>query len=141
MAIRPPKAIDLPFRIGADGGVATTDDPDRQIRQRLVSIVGTEPTERLMLPEFGVPVASFLFEPDPDYVATELRSLTEIQAGMWEPALQVQSVVPLHDNAGNVAEVEMRYRRLSGPGNDEPGPKVHLVEITEGGQVMEWMRG
>lgn len=141
MAIRPTKAIDLPFHFAVDGGVATVEDPDRQIRQRLVSIVGTEPTERLMLPEFGVPVASFLFEPDPDFAAVELRNLTEIQAGLWEPTLQVQSVVPVADREGNIAEVEMRYRRLAGPGNDEASPKVHLAEITADGQILEWLRG
>jgi phage baseplate assembly protein W len=141
MAIRPTKAIDLPFRFSVDGGVATTTDPDRRIRQRLISIVGTEPTERVMLPQFGVPVASFLFEPDPDSAAVELRSMTEIQAAMWEPALQVRSVIPIVNGEGNVTEIEMRYRRLSGPDNDFPSPKVHTAEITDDGQILEWLRG
>lgn len=140
MAIRPPIAVDLPFRIAADGGVAITDDLDRQIRQRLISIVGTEPTERVMLPQFGVPVASFLYEPNVPAIAIELKNLTEAQAGMWEPALFIQSVIPIRDMAGNTTEIEMRYRRPSYDG-DQIGPMVHQARITNDGQIREWIRG
>ncbi|MEU4534290.1 GPW/gp25 family protein [Streptosporangium sp. NPDC023825] len=139
MAVRPPIAVDLPFRFGADGGVVTGDDLDRQIRQRLITIVGTEPSERVMLPQFGVPVASFLYEPHTPAIAVELRNLTEAQAAMWEPALKVQSVIPVRDDEGHTTEIEMRYRRLNAEGN-EGGPMVHQARISEG-QIKEWVRG
>lgn len=136
-----PVAIDLPFRISPSGGIATTRDIDRQVRQRLITIVGTEPTERVMLPQFGVPVAKHLFENDAAAIASELREMSQIQADWWEPALRVRTVVPVRDTEGNIAEIEMTYQRLAGPRHDELGPKIHQAEITEGGQVREWIRG
>ncbi|TKK84689.1 GPW/gp25 family protein [Herbidospora galbida] len=137
-----PIAIDLPFRFGADGGVAATRQVHRQIIQRLTSIVGTEPTERVMLPQFGVPAASYVFEPDATLVAVELRGLTEEQTAMWEPGLNVIAVVPEHDDTGKTAIVDVKYERTDDPSAPTSRARyVHVASFGPRGIEREVIRG
>lgn len=51
-----------PFRLGSQGGVAVTDDPDRHLRDRIEAILFTAPGERVNRPEFGAGLNRTLFE-------------------------------------------------------------------------------
>src|SRR5690606_7977522 len=136
-----PVAIDLPFRIGPDGAVQTTRDVDRQVRQRLISIIGTIPGERVMLPEFGVPVADYLFHPDPLYVEQELSRLVAQQADMWEPGLNVETVIPVYEDDGNVSRIDVFYQRTDTEDSDPLRARhVHTATVNSSG-VREVLRG
>jgi len=51
-----------PFRLGAQGGVAVTDDPDRHLRDRVLAVLFTSPGERVNRPEFGAGLQRTTFE-------------------------------------------------------------------------------
>ena len=51
-----------PFRLGAQGGVAVTDDPDRHLRDRVLAVLFTSPGERVNRPDFGAGLQRTLFE-------------------------------------------------------------------------------
>jgi phage baseplate assembly protein W len=52
--------LHFPFRVAADGRIATAD-ADQHLRQRIEQILFTTPGERVMLPEFGSGVRSLVF--------------------------------------------------------------------------------
>lgn len=137
-----PIAIDLPFRVGRDGGVGVQRDIDRQVRQRLISIVGTEPGERVMTSRFGVPAASYVFEPDPEFVRAVLTVQVEEQAAIWEPGLAVRAVKPVRRDDGLMSHIDVEYLRTDAhttPPN--LSRSVHQAVIGDNGQIREWLRG
>lgn len=52
-----------PFRRGAQGGVAVTDDPDRHLRDKVEAVLFTAPGERVNAPGFGAGLNRAVFEP------------------------------------------------------------------------------
>ncbi|MFI6512970.1 GPW/gp25 family protein [Streptosporangium sp. NPDC050855] len=138
-----PVALDLPFRIGADGGIAVTRDPAKQIVQRIVSVVGTEPEERVMLPQFGVPVLDYLFEPGGGLVAAELTERTKVQMAMWEPGVIVNDVRPFpKPDQMSIASIDIRYTRTDAPDSpDGLARSIHTASIDSRGRIRERLRG
>jgi Phage baseplate assembly protein W len=143
MRLREPVAIDLPFRIGADGGIATTRDVGKQIRQRIVSIVGTEPGERVMLSVFGVPVLHYVFEPSADIVSNELTEITRKQMNMWERGVIVNEVVPIPKrDESAIATIDIKYTRTDAPESPiDLARSVHSASIDARGRLKEVIRG
>lgn len=81
----------FPTLIGQDGtiGEAAYDD---DIRQAIFIILGTNPGERVMRPDFGAGLNTFLFEP---VNATTLALVkTRVQEALidWEPRIDVLQV-------------------------------------------------
>lgn len=137
-----PVAMMLPFRVGADGSIGTTGNPAVQVRQRIVTVVGTEPGERVMMPNFGVPMVDAVFETGAGIVANELTQLTLRQMAMWEPAVVVQDVQPVLDDAGVVANIDINYVRADAP--DTPyrlAANLDTAIIGTNGQIREVIRG
>lgn len=95
-----------------------------------------------MLPEFGVPAADFLYEPDPSYVEQELTFLVGQQADRWEPGLKVKSVVPVHnDDDGSTAMIDVKYTRTDSPASDpDQARRIHTATVSASG-VREVLRG
>ncbi|WP_188187610.1 GPW/gp25 family protein [Nonomuraea sp. SYSU D8015] len=135
--------MDLPFRIGADGGIATTHDPAKQIVQRIVTVVGTEPEERVMLPQFGVPVNDYIFEPGGGLVAVELTERTKAQMAMWEPGVIVNDVKPIPKaDQQSIAVIDIRYTRTDAPDSpDGLARSIHTASIDSRGRLRERLRG
>jgi phage baseplate assembly protein W len=84
-----------PFALTVQGSIATTSDPYQIATQRVESLVGTPPGERVMLPTYGVPIPDFLFAPDiaadVDEIATDVSKALQV----WEPSINVNSVTPV----------------------------------------------
>ncbi len=85
------QGISFPPRLGADGRFAWSSGPDN-IREAMQVILLTRLGERLMLPDFGGDLRTYLFEPNT--VATRQRLQEQIQSALtlWEPRITVQSV-------------------------------------------------
>jgi Bacteriophage baseplate protein W len=85
------QGISFPPRLGADGRFAWSSGPDN-IREAMQVILLTQFGERLMLPDFGGDLRTYLFEPNT--VATRQRLQEQIQSALtlWEPRITVQSV-------------------------------------------------
>jgi phage baseplate assembly protein W len=88
-----------PFALTAQGSIATTSDPYVIATQRVESLVGTPPGERVMQPTYGVPLPDFLFAPDlaadVDQIATDTAAALQV----WEPSINVSSVTPIVNSA------------------------------------------
>lgn len=86
--------LSQPFGLTASGSVATTTDPSVQASQHVTSLVSTSPGQRVMNPNYGVPLDILVFGSDnPVVVQTVQRDVTQALA-KWEPSIQVRSVTP-----------------------------------------------
>ena len=65
--------IAYPFRKGARGGIAVTDDADRHLRDKVLAILFTAPGERINRPDFGAGINRAVFENIDDLTAGALE--------------------------------------------------------------------
>ncbi len=105
------QGISFPPRLGAEGRVVWSSGPDN-IRESMVVILLTEPGERLMMPDFGGRLRSFLFEPNT--TATRRRIQEEITKSLqvWEPRITLQSVTVEADGSDPKAAVAVIQYQL-----------------------------
>lgn len=137
-----PVAIDQPVRFGVDGGLVTTRDVDHQIYQRMLAIIATNPTERVMMPDFGVGVSRMVFEPSPDQVTAELSGDVNVQAIRYEPGAIITKLDP-HPNAERgEAILDVGFRRTDTPAAPTDKARyVHRGVTGPGGMRREVIRG
>jgi Bacteriophage baseplate protein W len=100
----------FPPRTQADGSIAAARY-EEDIREAIRIILGTNPGERVMRPDFGAGLNTFVFEPlNP---ATMARVKTRVQASLitWEPRIDVQEVTVTADAAErNQLRIAVTYR-------------------------------
>lgn len=63
-----------------------------KIKSNILCILLTNPNERVMLPEFGTPLRSLLFDPNDDVLADNARNMIINSIKRWEPRIVVQSI-------------------------------------------------
>jgi phage baseplate assembly protein W len=138
-----PVEIKHPFHLSEDGSVAVTKDPDDMVRQHVLSLVSTQPGERVMLPNYGVNSAQFLFEPDSSEIPIRLGTLIEDAFKEWEPGvtfLKAEVSPRTANEQENLERVEVEYARA----DSADSPTVvgsNTAIISAGGTVREVVRG
>jgi hypothetical protein len=120
----------IPFGLDVNGSIASTSDPDVQQAQHVESLVSTNPGERVMLPKYGVPLASYLFGNGPSSIAVKISKDVSQAMAVYEPGVTVLSVTPVADDQGGVAEIEVDY--LAAP---EDTSASQTASVTAGGTV------
>jgi len=131
MVRQPSREIRVPFQVGSDGGIAWTDDPVIQAMQHVLSVVVTNPGERVMRPDYGVPVYSALFNSNDEIVQSDLRSRMDEALGRWLPNVEIVVIdfIGTNDEIG-LMEFNIQFR-LTG------SPTIHTATINVGGAVTE----
>jgi phage baseplate assembly protein W len=136
------KEILIPFRLSPDGTIATETNPDRRVRQHVNSLVLTEPSERVMLPTYGVPLTSFVFELDDDIIQSHMLELVKQAMAVWEPGVEVRSISQVKNEHGDgLAMIQVSYMRRDSAANNLPGAKVNVAFIDLNGKVTETVKG
>ena len=81
------------------------------MRQAILIIVGTNPGERVMRPDFGAGLNAFVFEPLNPATLEAIRQRVMEALVDWEPRIDVTAVTAVADvaDAGKV-RIEMSYR-------------------------------
>src|SRR5512134_1905547 len=100
----------FPPRLEPDGGLAEVTH-EEDVRQAILIILGTNPGERVMRPDFGAGLRAFVFEPVS--AATMQRLETRVREALidFEPRIDVMEVrVTAQDPARGVLLVDIRYR-------------------------------
>ncbi|GAA2322235.1 hypothetical protein GCM10010149_89230 [Nonomuraea roseoviolacea subsp. roseoviolacea] len=137
-----PVAIDQPLRFGPGGQLVTTRDVPHQIYQRLLAIIATNPTERVMMPTFGVGVARMVFEPDPEAVTAELARDVNDQAAQYEPGAVITKLEPHPEASKGMAMLDVGFRRTDTPAAPTREARyVHRGVVGPGGMLREVIRG
>jgi len=124
----------IPFQLDVHGNVATTSDPDVQQMQHVESIVKTYPGERVMIPQYGIPLRDYLFESGPAFVTNEMQQVVMSQMAMWEPSIQITNITPVLDDVTE-GVVSLNVDFVSGV-NATPST-VSTAVVYVGGNVVE----
>jgi phage baseplate assembly protein W len=99
------------FPVGLKRGDIATAAFDEDIRQSIRIILGTNPPERRMRPDFGAGLVTFVFEPvnatTMSLIETRVReSLTD-----WEPRIDLERVGVVQDaEQANLLLIDVHYR-------------------------------
>lgn len=100
------------FPVQPEQGRTATAAYEEDVRQAILIILGTEPGERVMRPEFGAGLGSFVFEPISSATVESLKRRVEESLIDWEPRIDLESVSvrPVPDEGKLQIEVGYRVR-------------------------------
>ena len=73
-------------------GLLRTQDGIEQIKSDLLALLLTNPGERVMLPTFGTPLNSLIFEPNDSVISKAARDMVINSISTWEPRIAVQEI-------------------------------------------------
>ena len=80
------------FPVSVSAGRIATAAYDEDIRQAIRIIIGTNPGERVMRPDFGAGLNQFLFEPVNTTTMATLQRQVQAALVDWEPRIDVNTV-------------------------------------------------
>ena len=76
--------ISFPFRLTANGSVATADDGSEDyLQEELAQLIRTQPGERTLVPTYGIP--------DPAYAGFD-EAVLRAQVGIFGPPVTIRAV-------------------------------------------------
>lgn len=130
----------MPFRLSTSRGIQVVTDPRRQVHQHVMAVVNTEPGERVMLPDYGVRLASLLFEEIDEIKAQSIADQIAGALLIWEPGVRLTRAVPVKGDVGEV-RVDVGYDSRVSATTDADGNQVNTARIAVGGFVKEVVRG
>jgi len=99
-----------PFGLTPSGAVAVFSTPADQVQAHLTALVSTGPGERVMLPEYGVPLASLLFGDTAAEIAMQVGNDVRAAITKWEPAVSLMDVqTDVADTPEGLAAIKVEY--------------------------------
>ena len=103
------RGLAFPIAIDGGGGVALVEY-EEDIRQAIRIILGTDPGERVMRPDFGAGLRALLFEPINTHTLALARHRVEQALVLWEPRIDSIVVkVGAEPSVGRL-DISVRYR-------------------------------
>lgn len=103
--------VKLPITKNDIYGYTMIDNIPELIRQNLKMLILTNPGERVMIPDFGVGIMSYLFENFSDTVYIDIENAIKKQASKYLPVVAIESVI--FDNSepdNNKLGIQIKYR-------------------------------
>jgi phage baseplate assembly protein W len=87
------KFMGVPYPIMKNAlGFFYSQDGMRQIKSDLLTLLLTNPGERVYLPTFGTPLRKLMFEPNDPGLAIKARQMIIDSIRTWEPRVAVQQI-------------------------------------------------
>lgn len=115
-----------PF-FGGHQNVMSKQSGERLIKNDILQLLLTMPSERVMRPNWGTPIKSSLFQNADEETANDLASAIQAKVNRWEPRVRVSTSVNIEGNTMRV--------RLEGIYTNEPNrtfeQEVNLSLIDE----------
>jgi phage baseplate assembly protein W len=100
----------FPPRLEPDGRVAEAVY-ETDVREAITIILGTNPGERVMRPNFGSGLRSFVFEPVNPTTLTRVQTRVRESLTTWEPRIDIQNVqVSPRGEPASTLLIELSYR-------------------------------
>jgi uncharacterized protein len=97
------------FPLRTAGGQIATNAFEEQIAQSIRLIIGTNPGERRMRPDFGAGLNAFVFEPISAVTLERIRRRVQDALIDWEPRIDVEKVTALVAGEGRI-DIGVSYR-------------------------------
>lgn len=99
------------FPVCVDAGATATAAYEEDIRQAIRIILGTNPGERVMRPDFGAGLSQFVFEPVNTATIESLKTRVQESLIDWEPRIDLEDVrVTADATEVNKLLVDVHYR-------------------------------
>lgn len=106
------RGLKLPLEPGArDHALDLLDGPDK-VRQSILSILDTEPGERVMRPTFGCGLRRYLMQPNSVATRALIRRDVETALRTWEPRIEVGTVDVLPGDDPALVFVAIAYTHV-----------------------------
>lgn len=100
----------VPFALTANGHVSTTNDPSQIGEDRMESLVGTYPGERVMLPDYGVNIPAQLFAANVEQEQPIISAQIQQEVAKWEPTLVLNNVtVQQISQEPGISRIDVKY--------------------------------
>jgi phage baseplate assembly protein W len=112
------QGLGFPPRIGPDGQLAWSSG-GQNVRESIRIILLTEPQERLMLPDFGGGLQSFLFKPNTVTTHRLIQERIIQELSTWEPRISLESVQVAFDPENSQGAIISINYRLAATGTSE----------------------
>ena len=93
------------------------------IKQAIVNLLLTNKGERLMNPDYGSDIRSYLFEPLDYGTASQITGNIRYTIDRWEPRISIQDILAKPNFDDNGFDVEMTYEVQ---GTDDPPVAVEF---------------
>lgn len=120
------RGIAFPPRIGPDGGVAMSDGL-QNVRESIQLILLTEPHQRLMLPQFGSGLRSFLHQPNTPATRRLIQQRITQALQRWERRIEIESVdVEQDPESPSRALATIRYRLVANQSQEQLSVGIDL---------------
>lgn len=121
------RGLAFPPHIGRDGRWAYSAGA-RNIEESIRVILMTELKERIMLPEFGGGLRSFLFEPNTPATHRLIEERISKSLARWEPRIKLASVDIAPDRSDpEAATITVEYRLVA---TSEPGRTSLTIRLS-----------
>lgn len=115
------KFLGVPYPVTKDPqGYFRSQGGVRQIKGDLISLILTNPGERVMLPEFGVALRDLIFEQNDFSLRLKAREMIIRAIEMWEPRISIEQVEVLTDVDEN---------SLDSSDDRNEGPNIMMIRI------------
>jgi len=121
-----PRAISLPFSFDVNGAVSYTEDPRKIVQDRIVIVVMTLLSERLMRPGFGTNVRAQVFE-NINGLTSAIEQDISIGFSKWLPSLNFLGVT-LSTDSSDVTYVNVEYNYGTGTAADVVAIQTSLFD-------------
>jgi hypothetical protein len=82
----------MPVYLDENTGLGLTQTIPEVVKQNFKNLIFTSPGERIMLPDFGVGIYSFLFEQNTEATYGLIRSRINTQTAQWIPQINIQDI-------------------------------------------------
>ena len=86
------RQISFPFSFEGTGGVGDTTDLTKQVQDHVVSVVGTQQGERVMLPTYGTNIMPYVFSAMTDMTELDIRQAIATAVQRDAPEVLLTSV-------------------------------------------------
>ena len=120
------RGISFPPRLGPDGRWAWSSGAEN-IRESIRVILLTQSGERIMEPDFGGGLQSFLFEPNNASTHRLIQERIKQALARWEPRIRLDSIDVTGDPTDEqTVLITIRYRLVATGAADQVGLTVRL---------------
>jgi phage baseplate assembly protein W len=127
------KAISLPFSFDSSGAVSYTTDEKKIWQDRVVLVVMTRLTERIMRPTFGSTAGNSVFESE-STAESIIQQAVAVGFSQWLKALTLTDVTVTVDPADGylLATVQYKYEKEK----NEQSVKIKTAILSRSGDVI-----
>lgn len=127
----------VPFRIDPGGGLATTRSQDAILTSHVISVLGTQPTERAMRPTYGCDIQRFAFSTGDASALTEMNDLVRASMEKFCPEARFISLKAQPPDQTGVFVVRVKFSSAADPRDNPFEAVLEFAVQTSGGDVVE----